>query len=169
VERQWTTYTHDEHTFLQAIDGLFIDARRVIREEGEQGVYTMFRLRRPAWADVVQQFSMSGGAAKVMRLAREWADRYRIAQQDYAQCPVRAESWPRQRLAAAIDAMAIAEPRIKATGSPVVALPPRREDGPLVMCQFGTRYGMIDGRHRAHLWTQRDGVYPVLVLECSSS
>jgi hypothetical protein len=169
TERQFGTLTHAEGTFRAALDGLHLDARRVIREEGVQGVYTMVRLRPVTFADVVAQFDFDGhgGRDKLYRLADEWADRYGLPHEEYSSCPVRAEWWPRDRLAAALEAMATVEPRLVLAHG---AAAPRQADRPITILRWPDgRLGQIDGRHRVAQWTKRDSVYPVLMIECSSS
>jgi hypothetical protein len=130
----------------------------------------MIRLRRPTWADVLEQFIAHRGEANLLRLAGEWADRYGLPREDYRTVPVRAEWWDRARLDATLRAMAAVEPRVIAEGQPNLVRPPRRPGGPMTFIRFpGDRVGILDGRHRADKVRKVDGLYPVLVLECSTS
>jgi ubiquinone/menaquinone biosynthesis C-methylase UbiE len=170
LEREWGTYTHDRATFLGACDGALLDAEIELHPDSGHGRYSMIRLRRPTWADVVAQFAGHRGEPNLLRLAAEWADRYRVPHEDYRTVPVRAEWWSQEQLRAVLAGAATVEPRVWADGQPNLGQRPQRRDhGPLTFIRFGERYGILDGRHRAHRWMQTAGCYPVLVLECSKS
>lgn len=171
--KQWTTYTHGRETFLAATAGDWLDAERELREEGPQGSYRMIRLRRPTFGDILAQFAdrKPTGLDTVLRLSREWSVRYQLLPVEYAQCPVRAEWWTPAELARVMRIAAAVEPRVVSDGQPNLSRAPRHEGGPLTFLDFGAdRWGIIDGRHRAHRFMQATtGRYPVLVLGCSSS
>ena len=127
------------------------------------------RLRNAHWFEVEALFQGRGWQA--IANAKGWADRFHVEHEDYAALPVSLEAWSHERIAAELEAMTELEPRISTDmdgDTNNAQLAPRVDGLPLVMVKFGTRYGMLDGKHRAHRWKQVPGRYAVLVIESAT-
>lgn len=123
-------------------------------------------LRLASWHEVAALFPTEADA---LRNAEGWAARYGDVPREYRLCRVELQSWSDVELAAVMEAMSEFEPRMTADwvdGVNNAQLPPRVEGLPAVMVQFGERFGMIDGKHRANRWKRTPGLYAVLVVQC---
>jgi hypothetical protein len=124
-------------------------------------------LRQSSWAEVAAQFAGQGDGARAAGNAAGWASRYGLPAEDYSRLPVSLECWTAAELGAAIEQMAIVEPRVSVDivrGVNNAKLPPRVCNLPATLIRFGARYGILDGKHRAHRWIREGGQYAVLVL-----
>ena len=163
-EQKKATITHGWDDFLDALAGAWIAEQRQVKDETPNGVYWMLRLRRPAMQDVLDQFQWNKNSLQT--LAEEWCDRYRVPRVEMKDLPVRCEYLTGREIGATVDAMAELEPRLLASGSPSVAMPPRRMDGPITWLEFNEGFGQADGRHRVHRWRETEQRYPVLIVDC---
>ena len=134
-------------------------------------------LRLASWHEVTALFPTEADA---LRNAEGWAVRYGDVPREYRLCRVELQAWSDDalmgearklatELAAVMDEMSEFEPRMTADwvdGVNNAQLPPRVEGLPAVMVQFGERFGMIDGKHRANRWKRTPGLYAVLVVLC---
>ena len=123
-------------------------------------------LRLASWHEVTALFPTEADA---LRNAEGWAVRYGDVPREYRLCRVELQAWSDVELAAVMDEMSEFEPRMTADwvdGVNNAQLPPRVEGLPAVMVQFGERFGMIDGKHRANRWKRTPGLYAVLVVLC---
>lgn len=153
-------YTHDLAKFYAAVDGLHIAERRLIRTVAS-GDFEMFKLRAPTMDDV---FAAHGRGAPCKRLASRWTRHFKVAPIDWRTARVRAEFWTAQRIAAVVQAMAVA-PTIDGVPNEIITdEPPRSFDGPLSVVRSEGREALIDGRRRANIWAKGVGMHPVLVV-----
>lgn len=123
-------------------------------------------LRTASWQEVVALFPAESDA---IRNADGWASRYGDVPREYRCCRVALEAWPHTDIAALLAAMSEFEPRMTVDmvrGVNNAQLPPRVDGLPAVVVQFGDRFGMIDGKHRANRWARTPGHYAVLVVRC---
>lgn len=128
----------------------------------------MRKLREAAWSEVEALFQGKGWQA--VANAKGWADRYGCPHEDYSRLPVVLESWSDEQIRDALRRMTEREPRmsVDVVGDVNNAqIAPRIDGLPLVAIRFGSRVGLLDGKHRAHKWAQVPGQYAVLVLESS--
>jgi hypothetical protein len=144
-------YTHGLDTFYEAIDGLFIEARRTT-ENGKHGHEEIFKLRSPCWQDVADQLAWHDGdsEAEIERLS------------GVAVCAetatVRAEYWTNEKIGATVHAMAAIDRRYRTRENP------RFHEGPATILQADERSLIIDGRRRMNQWQKVPGRYPILVV-----
>lgn len=123
-------------------------------------------LRNASWHEVTTLFP---GEADALRNADDWAARYGDVAREYRRCRVELQAWSDTELAEVMQAMSEFEPRMTADwvgGVNNAELSPRVEGLPAVLVQFGERFGMIDGKHRANRWKRTPGQYAVLVVQC---
>lgn len=112
------------------------------------------------YSDVLECFAdVSHPQREIDTLTREWADRYKLPRpQLNKHSPVHLEHWTHTRLGEHLDRLAVYEPRM------ITPLKPRRLSGRIVVLDFGTVYGQIDGRRRANTWRHIKGLYEVLIV-----
>ena len=160
VEGEPEAFTYDLGKFLEAIDGLLIDARRITAQV--PGITSeMFRLRPAAWDDVLAQFEHDhpGSAAEnIQRIADKLGGFFGLPSItiDADTVTVRAQYWAGDRIAEAVRALA-----------PFRFLKdeaPRRDDMPATVLVRDGIALIVDGRHRANAWMTRPGPHPVLVM-----
>ena len=123
-------------------------------------------LRHASWHEVAALFPREADA---IRNADGWAARYGDLPREYRRCRVELQAWSADELAAVMDAMSEFEPRMAVDwvdGVNNAQLPPRVDGLPAAVVQFGERFGMIDGKHRANRWKRVPGEYAVLVVLC---
>lgn len=123
-------------------------------------------LRNATWHEVASLFPCEADA---IRNVDGWAARYVDMPMEYRRCRVVLEAWSHIELSAWLAAMSEFEPRMTSDwvdGVNNAQLPPRVDGLPAVMVKFGSRYGMIDGKHRANRWKRVPGDYAVLVIQC---
>lgn len=124
-------------------------------------------LRRASWDEVAALFFQ--GDEDAIRNADGWAVRYGEQARNYRACEVVLEAWTHSEIADLMSAMSEVEPRMTADlvgGVNNAQLPPRVDGLPAVLVQFGSRFGMIDGKHRANRWKKVPGRYAMLVVRC---
>lgn len=156
--------THDLANWYRAIDGLFIEKRRVT-EITRDGVEEIFRLRAPQWDDVIAQFAHHGHtpAFEMQRLACAWFGHVEPSPET---CALRAEYWSADDLMAIIEAMgaehdASAKPRSRYVTNEA----PRFEGGTVTLMRHGGRTVVLDGRRRINSGRGKPGLFPVLLIE----
>lgn len=144
-------YTHGLDIFYEAIDGLFIEARRTT-ENGRHGHEEIFKLRVPCWQDVADQLAWHDGdcEAEIKRLSGVAV----LAES----ATVSAEYWTAEKIGGAIREMTVIDRRYRTREAP------RFPDGPATIVQAEGRSFIIDGRRRMNQWQKAPGRYPVLVV-----
>lgn len=158
--------THDLANWYRAIDGLFIEDRRVT-EVTQDGTEEIFRLRAPTWDDVLAQFQHHGHTPyfEMQRIACEWFGHVQPSPETHR---VTSTYWPAADLVKVIDWMA---DQRDATAEPEdhyrTDLPPRFEDGPVTLLRGGPHRTLVvlDGRRRINRWRGLPGLFPVLLIE----
>jgi hypothetical protein len=144
-------YTHSLERFYQAIDGLFIEARRTT-EIGKHGHEEIFKLRPPVWQDVADQLAWHEGDCE------QEIERLSGVAVSAQSATVSAEYWTARKIAKTIQAMAAVNPAYSTDEAP------RFEDGPATILETMGRFHIIDGRRRMNRWQSAPGRYPVLVI-----
>jgi hypothetical protein len=144
-------YTHSLERFYQAIDGLFIEARRTT-EIGRHGHEEIFKLRPPVWQDVADQLAWHEGDCE------QEIERLSGVAVSAQSATVSAEYWTARKIAKTIQAMAAINPAYSTEEEP------RFEDGPATILETMGRFHIIDGRRRMNRWQAVPGRYPVLVI-----
>lgn len=162
-EGERVNYTHSLSRFYEAVQGLFIFARRTT-EITRDGVEEIFRLQPPAWEDVVRQFRHHGYTPEfeIYRLGAEWAERFGFVAPIISEecCKLRAEYWTEEELGQVIDDMAAHH------GGYHTDQPPRFDaNGPATILETSGKRIVLDGRRRINQWRKTPGRYPVLVIE----
>lgn len=156
--RSTATYTHSTETLKQLIGGRLWEQHRIggLRH----GEYIMVKACKPTHADVEKAFS-NRAPGTLDTLLGEWSTRIGVerpaADEVY---PLTVEWWTHTMLGDYVDQIR------KITPAFFTKRPPKREDMPIIAFKRDGRYGMLDGRHRANLWRNTPGVYPVIVMEC---
>lgn len=74
-------------------------------------------------------------------------------------CEVWLEMWNGQQIKEVLHKAAEVDPKM------IVNKPPKMTDRPMTAFHKGGRFGLIDGRHRANLWSKNKGEYPILIVE----
>ncbi len=164
VEEIRVNQTHDLANWYRAIDGLFIEARRVT-EITQDGTEEIFRLRAPTWDDVLAQFQHHGHTPyfEMQRIACEWFGHVQPSPETHR---VTSTYWPAADLVKVIDWMAS---KHDATAEPDdryrTDLYPRFEHGPVTLMTKGKKTVVLDGRRRINRWRGSPGLFPVLLIE----
>jgi SAM-dependent methyltransferase len=159
VEGHPDAYTYDFGKFLQAIDGLMIEARRVTADVN--GITSeIFKLRPATWADVLAQFAWEHDdpAAAVQRIADKHAAFVKMKPVDVSKSKVRAEYWNGEQIGAVVESLS--------EYGFIVGNAPLRLDPPLTLLERDGMTFILDGRHRANVLMKSKGPHPVLVLRC---
>lgn len=159
-------YTHDLASFYEAIDGLFIEQRRVT-EETQDGTEEIFRLRLPTWADALKPFAYPDSIFhmpedEINRLASEWTGRFWPRSITVTQESARVRScYPTgAELGAVLDGMIKFDPRYE------TSLRPRhRTSAPATLLKVGEWTVVLDGRRRINQWRNQPGRFPALMIE----
>lgn len=173
MEGERVNYTHPLASFYEAIDGLYIEGRR-LTETTKDGTEEMFKLRQPIWADVLAQFDYKERifhevGDEVQRIADAWFSNAKMRSRpvNAETAKVTAEYWTADELGAVIDSMSeIVDHKVKRPESRYsTSLLPRHEGGPVTILKVGEHKAVLDGRRRMNLWRQTPGRYPVLLVE----
>ncbi len=162
-----SNYTHSMDDFLYACEqaGLVIaDERHIL--SADDGEFMMFRLRRPFWADVAEQFQHHhDGEDAIKRLTANWVAAYSIAPVDLSRCAIKPEYWDHERLNALVLEMARTPRPDGSRNNMITTEPPRYTGHPLTVLRSQGREAILDGRRRANQYRTQPGRYPVLVIE----
>lgn len=123
-------------------------------------------LRTASWREVIALFPSEADA---IRNIDGWAARYGCPPPARGRFRVTLEAWSHLDIDRLMSDMSEYEPRVTVGivgGVNNAQIPPRVDGLPIVIIQFGGRFGMIDGKHRANRWKHAPGHYAVLVIQC---
>ena len=91
---------------------------------------------------------------------RDWSPRMGVDTPTLGpHCEIWLEHWNHVQIAKVLYMAAKVDPAM------IVRNRPRMTDRPMTAFHRRGRFGLIDGRHRANLWAERKGEYPILVVE----
>jgi SAM-dependent methyltransferase len=161
------TFTHPRAVFYEAIDGLLIEDRRIVSDEGLTTA-ELFKLRPATWWDAVAGLAFDYPETHKIQLRSDkfgavfGIDPVPITAETTT---VRAEYWTSEEIGKALLEMSR---RWDHTRPPkhrfIHDKEPRNPDLPATIVERSGVRLIIDGRHRANKWMKQQSRHPVIVV-----